>query len=182
MEAPTDAVSDFLGVTALSFDELEGELHRRATVGQRFPFASSSIISQTITGCDSELATQRDDSVVIQAKFQFFVTQDSTVGTVPDYYQEMESDIRASLDETNQETQKTTKTIDTFPGLIASQTKGSLTTEETELDSILLVQAFPWGLVMCEICYDLAHPISEPARRHHEWLQEHKADIGTLHH
>ena len=172
----TDLVDDYLGVTALSYDDPKGELWYRASSDQGDSFDDCVYrIVQAVAVQDGDDASHNNDAekVIVDAEFELQLTAADS-HRLPAFYREFESELK-NISNKNSETVSTSQlSIDAYPGIIAHYDETAIEETLDNLNTLWYLQSFPWGLLYWDIIYDPTASVELNVDPHQEWLRDRK--------
>lgn len=170
-----DLIEDYLGVTALSYDDPNSELTYR--IDDADPDVAEDCvyrIGQTLAVQSSDEATHQHDAeeVIIDARFGIHLTAKETT-TLPALYREFESDLGHDRDDTDDEAVSTGQlSFVSYPGIFTHYDETAVDEPTDELNVGWYVQSLPWGMLYWDIIYDPAASVSLQVDSHNESLRE----------
>jgi len=181
-----DLIEDYLGVTALSYDDPRGELWYRTAVENPEGLTDCVYrIGQTIIAQDSDMAADAnlEEPVVVDARFELQLTASDAEG-LPAFYREFESGVGSSATESDDDTISTSQlSIGAYPGILTHYEETAGVDPLDELEVIWYVQTFPWGLLYWDIIYDATATVELRVDAHQELLRKRKRrdwDVPSL--
>ena len=172
-----DLIEDYLGVTALSYDDPRGELWYRTAVEDPEELTDCVYrIGQTIIAQDSDMAADAnlEEPVVVDARFELQLTASDAEG-LPAFYREFESGVWSSATESDDDAISTSQlSIGSYPGILTHYEETAVVDPLDGLEVIWYVQTFPWGLLYWDIIYDATAAVELRVDAHQEFLRERK--------
>jgi hypothetical protein len=173
----TDLIEDYLGVTALSYDDPSGELTYR--VDDDDPDITEDCvyrIGQTLAVQDGDKAGHQHDAeeLIIDARFELHLTA-SESAKLPALYREYESTLDGAENDNNDEAISTSQlSIKSYPGILTHYDETAIDEQTDELNVLWYIQSFPWGMLYWDVIYDPAASVSLEVDPHHEQLRERR--------
>ena len=181
----TDPIDDYLGVTALSYDDPNGELWYRTTSDHRDDQKDCVYrIVQTVAIQDDDDASDNNDGqkIIVDGQFELqLAAVDSQ--RLPTFYREFESELNTIIDADTDAVSTSHFSIKSYPGILTHYDKSSIEESPDNLNTLWYMQSFPWGLLYWDIVYDSAASVALNVDRHQEWIQNRKHrdwDIPSL--
>ena len=171
----TDLIEDYLGVTALSYDDPSGELTYR--VDDDNPEITEDCvyrIGQTLAVQDGDKAGHHHDAeeLIIDARFELHLTA-SESAKLPALYREYESTLDGAENDNNDEAISTSQlSIKSYPGILTHYDETAIDEQLDELNVLWYMQSFHWGMLYWDVIYDPAASVSLKVDPHNESLRE----------
>jgi len=181
----SDLIDDYLGVTALSYDDPKGELWYRTTSDhQDAPGECVYRIIQTVGIQDDGNTSHNndEDNIVVDAKFELQLTAADSQ-RLPAFYREFESRLNTITDADSETVSTSHFSINSYPGIITRYDKSSIEESPDNLNTLWYMQSFPWGLLHWDIIYDPTASVELNVDLYQEWIQDRKHrdwDIPSL--
>ena len=182
----TDLIEDYLGVTALSYDDPSGELTYR--VEDDDPDVAEDCvyrIGQTLAVQDGDEAGHQHDAeeVIVDARFEMHLTAAESTN-LPALYREYESELGDAGDDTDDKAVSTSQlSIKSYPGFFTHYNETPGDHSRDGLNVVWYVQSFPWGMLYWDVIYDPAASVSLEVDPHHERLRKRSSrdwDVPSL--
>jgi hypothetical protein len=173
----TDLIEDYLGVTALSYDDPSGELTYR--VDDDDPDVAEDCvyrIGQTLAVQDSDKAGHQHDAeeIIVDARFEMHLTESEST-KLPALYREFESELDDNAENTDDEAVSTSQlSIKAYPGILTHYDGIAVDEPTDDLNVVWYIQSFPWGMLYWDIIYDPTASVSLEVDPHHKQLRERK--------
>lgn len=172
-----DLIEDYLGVTALSYDDPKGELTYRITDDE--PDCSEDCvyrIGQTVVVQDSDASSHdhHAEDIIVDAQFELQLTA-SDAARLPTFYREFESKFGTEAVDDDDDALSTSQlSFGSYPGLLTRYDESVPDDSSDDLNVVWYVQSLPWGMLYWDIIYDPAASVALEVDAYQEWLRRRK--------